>query len=167
MAAVAGGGAALLLLPLTGSGDAGYAAIALAAAVPYLAAAGVVSGFPAGYLGPDAVHRAGAPPVRTVVAGMLAGARHAWARPPAAAGWPEDTVDLSAQCYDIFSGVVREIAANGRLRTGSADSAAQALWMCCHGVVALLAARPHFDWVDREQLIQVPLDGLLTGLVVD
>lgn len=88
-------------------------------------------------------------------------------RPPSAAGWPEDTVDLSTQCYEIFCGVVREIAANGRLRTGSADSAAQALWMSCHGVVALLAARPHFAWADREELIQVTLDGLLNGLVVD
>src|SRR3546814_8558308 len=62
-------------------------------------------------------------------------------RPPSASGWPEDTVDLSTHCYEIFSGVVREIAADGRLRTGTANSAAQALWMSCHGVVALLAAR--------------------------
>jgi hypothetical protein len=33
--------------------------------------------------------------------------------------------------------------------------------------VALLAARPYFDWADREELIQVTLDGLLNGLVVD
>jgi AcrR family transcriptional regulator len=88
-------------------------------------------------------------------------------RPLSAALWPEDTVDLSTQCYEIFSGVVREIAATGRLRTGTADSAAQALWMSCHGVVALLAARPKFAWADREELISVTLDGLLHGLVVD
>ncbi|MET0274369.1 MAG: TetR/AcrR family transcriptional regulator [Phenylobacterium sp.] len=88
-------------------------------------------------------------------------------RPLSATAWPEDTVDLSTQCYEIFSGVVREIGASGRLRTGTADSAAQALWMSCHGVVALLAARPGFDWADREELIAVTLDGLLNGLVVD
>lgn len=88
-------------------------------------------------------------------------------RPVSAAVWPEGTVDLSTQCYDIFSGVVREIAASGRLRTGTADSAAQALWMSCHGVVALLAARPNFAWADRDELIQVTLDGLMNGLVVD
>jgi AcrR family transcriptional regulator len=86
---------------------------------------------------------------------------------PASAIWSEGTVDLSTQCYDIFCGVVREIAASGRLRTGTADSAAQALWMSCHGVVALLAARPGFDWADKEELIQVTLDGLMNGLVVD
>lgn len=77
------------------------------------------------------------------------------------------TADMGAQCYDVFSGVVREIAAGGRLRAGSADSAAQALWMSCHGVVALLAARPGFAWADREELIDVTLDGLINGLVVD
>ena len=88
--------------------------------------------------------------------------------PPVSGGlWPEDTRDLSTQCYDIFRGVVREIAASGRLRTGTADSAGQALWMSCHGVVALLASRPNFPWADRDELIQVTLDGLLSGLVVD
>jgi AcrR family transcriptional regulator len=88
-------------------------------------------------------------------------------RPLSAVSWPEDTVDLSVQCYEIFSGVVREIAASGRLRTGTADSAAQALWMSCHGVVALLASRPKFGWCEPEPLMQVTLDGLLHGLVVD
>jgi AcrR family transcriptional regulator len=81
--------------------------------------------------------------------------------------WPEDTRDLSTQCYEVFCGVVREIAAAGRLRVGTADCAAQSLWMSCHGVVALLASRPGFDWADRDELVKVTLDGLLNGLVVD
>jgi hypothetical protein len=80
---------------------------------------------------------------------------------------PERTAELSRQCYEAFSGVVREVAASGRLRTGSADSAAQASWMACHGVVALLISRPNFEWVDREELMQVALDGILHGLVID
>jgi AcrR family transcriptional regulator len=87
---------------------------------------------------------------------------------PVSAGWTDDaTADLSHQCYDIFAGVVREIAAAGRLREGSADAAAQSLWMSCHGVVALLAARPNFAWADRDELIRITLDGLISGLVVD
>ncbi|MBT9472169.1 MAG: TetR/AcrR family transcriptional regulator [Pseudomonadota bacterium] len=77
------------------------------------------------------------------------------------------TADLGAQCYEIFSDVVREIAAQGRLRTGSADSAAQALWAPCHGVVALMVNRPNFGWAPTEELIEVTLDGLMYGLVVD
>jgi AcrR family transcriptional regulator len=87
---------------------------------------------------------------------------------PANAMWAgEAAEDLGLQCYDIFAGVVREVAAAGRLRNGSANSAAQALWMSCHGVVALLAARPKFAWADRDELIEVTLDGLINGLVID
>ncbi|HEY8571274.1 TetR/AcrR family transcriptional regulator [Phenylobacterium sp.] len=88
-------------------------------------------------------------------------------RPVTAHPWPDDTVDLSTQCYESFSGVVREIAACGRLRTGTADSAAQAFWMSCHGVVALLTARPRFGWSDQDELIRVTLDALMNGLVID
>jgi AcrR family transcriptional regulator len=89
-------------------------------------------------------------------------------RPLAQTGpWPEDSRDLPTQCYDIFCGVVREIAAAGRLRVGTADSAAQSLWMSCHGVVALMASRPGFGWADRDELVEVTLEGLLNGLVVD
>ena len=31
-------------------------------------------------------------------------------RPLSAGEWPEDTADMGGQCYDIFAGVVREIA---------------------------------------------------------
>jgi hypothetical protein len=91
------------------------------------------------------------------------------ARPPLSSDpTPERTTDLSRQCYEAFSGVVREVAASGRLRTGTGDSAAQALWMACHGVVALLISRPNFEWVEnREELLQITLDGMLHGLVVD
>lgn len=80
---------------------------------------------------------------------------------------PERTTELSGKCYEAFSGVVREVAASGRLRMGAADSAAQALWMACHGVVALLIARPNFDFADAEELMQITLDGMLHGLVID
>lgn len=80
---------------------------------------------------------------------------------------PQNTAEVSRQCYEVFSGVVREIAAAGRLRTGDGDAAAQALWMSCHGVVALLISRPSFEWADREELMRVTLDGLLNGLVID
>lgn len=75
--------------------------------------------------------------------------------------------DAGARCYEIFSGVVREIAAEGRLRFGDGDSAAQSLWASCHGVVALQINRPLFDWAPQEELIRVTLDSLLHGLTTD
>jgi MFS family permease len=83
VATVVGGGAALGLLQLVGAGDMGYAALALSAALPYLASAAVVAGFGRAYLGPD--HMGTVLSVRDVVRGMAAGARHAWAHPPAVA----------------------------------------------------------------------------------
>ncbi|TYP86433.1 MFS transporter [Blastococcus xanthinilyticus] len=85
VATVAGGGAALALLQVTGSDDAGYASLALAAALPYLAAAGVVAGFTRAHLGPDHMARSARLSPSQVVGGMAAGARHAWQHRPAAA----------------------------------------------------------------------------------
>src|SRR3954454_6432168 len=52
-ASVLCGGVAIGLLQLGGSGNGGYAALALSSALPYLAAAAVVSGFGRAALGPD------------------------------------------------------------------------------------------------------------------
>jgi MFS family permease len=85
IATVAGGGAAIALLQVTGSSDGGYGGLALAAALPYLAAAAVVGGFRRGDLGPDHVARSARLSAREIGRGMAAGARHVWALPPAAA----------------------------------------------------------------------------------
>lgn len=85
VATVVGGGAALALLQLTGSDDAGYATLALSAALPYLAAAAVVAGFAARDLGPDHTARSARLSASQVLAGMVSGARHAWQDRPAAA----------------------------------------------------------------------------------
>jgi len=77
------------------------------------------------------------------------------------------TAEISAQCYDRYVGVVSEIAGEGRLRTGDAEVAAQALWAACHGLVALVITRPNVDWAPAEELTAVLLDGLLHGLVAD
>lgn len=77
------------------------------------------------------------------------------------------TAEIGAQCYARYSGVVREIAASGRLRAGDADSASQALWAACHGLVALMITRPGFEWAPAETLASVMLEGLLHGLVAD
>jgi len=101
VATVVGGGAALGLLQATGSGNAGYASLALAAALPYLAAAAVVAGFGRGYLGPDHQARATRLSARDVAVGMLAGARHVWAHPPAAAALI--AISLHRLCYGALT----------------------------------------------------------------
>jgi AcrR family transcriptional regulator len=77
------------------------------------------------------------------------------------------TMEIGANCFERFVGVVREIAAEGRLRQGDARSAAQSLWAACHGLVALMITKPDFDWAPADELMRVTIDGLLYGLVSD
>ncbi len=63
--------------------------------------------------------------------------------------------------------MVKEIAAEGRLRIGDPDAAAQALWTACHGLVALMITRPTVDWAPADELTSLLLEGLLHGLVAD
>jgi len=105
VATVVGGGAAILLMQGAGSGNPGYAAVALAAAVPYLAAATVVGGFSRTHLGPDhmtpSVQRSARDSARDTVLGMVAGARHVAARPAAAAALM--AIGLHRLCYGVFT----------------------------------------------------------------
>jgi hypothetical protein len=101
VATVVGGGAALALMQVTGAGDGGYAAVALSAALPYLASAGVVRGFDRSYLGPDHMARSARLSAREVAAGMVAGARHTWAHPPAAAALL--AIGLHRLCYGFLT----------------------------------------------------------------
>ena len=98
---IVGGGVAILLLELTDPGNAGYAAVALSATLPYLAASAVVAGFRRAHLGPD--HAAGSPRLtaREVAVGMVAGARHVHAHPPAAAALL--AISLHRLCYGVLT----------------------------------------------------------------
>jgi MFS family permease len=101
---VVGGAAAILVLEGTGSANPGYAAMALASAVPYLAASAVVRGFSRTHLGPDHIPDPEASvrdTVRDTVLGMVAGARHVAARPPAAAALL--AIGLHRLCYGVFT----------------------------------------------------------------
>jgi len=90
------------------------------------------------------------------------------ATPREIVGEKKDLVtDLGELCFERFKGVVAEIAASGRLRTGTVESAAQTLWAAVHGLAALLIARPDFNWSPQDELERVMLDGLLYGLVID
>ncbi len=77
------------------------------------------------------------------------------------------TAEAAQKCYAAYAGVGEEIAAEGRLRCGDADVAAQALWGACHGLVALMITRPTVDWAPADELTSLLLEGLLHGLVTD
>ncbi len=78
-----------------------------------------------------------------------------------------ETMRIGSECLDRFSSVIREIAAEGRLRVGDPRTAHQVLWSACHGLVNLMITKPDFDWAPPEELTKVMLDGLLHGLIAD
>jgi AcrR family transcriptional regulator len=75
--------------------------------------------------------------------------------------------DIGARCSERFSGVVREIAASGRLKAADMAAASQALWVACHGMAALMITKPRYRWTEPETLTRTLIDGLLFGLVAD
>lgn len=77
------------------------------------------------------------------------------------------TLALGDRCFEAFSQPFHEIAAMGRLRYGTGQSAAEVLWSGCHGLVSLLITKTTREWSPAEDLMAVMLDGLLHGLVAD
>ena len=78
LATTAGGAIAVGLRSLIGATDAGYAAVALAAALPYVISGFAARRFAREQLGPDEVARDNRETVRAVAVGLVAGARHVY-----------------------------------------------------------------------------------------
>ncbi len=83
IATTLGGTFAIGVRAFIGDTDAAYAAIAVGAAVPYLAAAYVAHRFARQALGPDDVERTNRETIGAVARGLVAGGRHIIARKPA------------------------------------------------------------------------------------
>lgn len=97
----AGGAVAIGVRGLVGSSNGAYALIAAAAVLPYLTAAGRALGFARPALGPDAAERSRRQRAKAVAAGLVAGARHVWARPAARDALA--VIGLHRLCFGIWT----------------------------------------------------------------
>ncbi len=77
------------------------------------------------------------------------------------------TLQIGQECLDRFASVIREIAAQGRLRVGDPRSAHQVLWAACHGMITLMVTKPDLYCAPPEELTRVMLDRLLHGVIDD
>jgi AcrR family transcriptional regulator len=77
-----------------------------------------------------------------------------------------ETKRIGEECFERLNGVMREIAAAGRLRTGDAETVAKAVWAACHGLASLMITKPGLE-LNEEPLTGVLIEGLLFGLVAD
>ena len=99
LATATGGALAIGLRVPLGSTNTAYALMAVGAAVPYLAASAVASGFPRSALGPGAGQRAEQETLRVVLQGLIAGARHVRTRRPALAALT--AIGVHRFCYGL------------------------------------------------------------------
>jgi hypothetical protein len=99
IATAVGGAGAIGVRGLAGGSNGSYAAIAIAAALPYLLSAAAARGFGTDDLGPDDVERARRETVSDVARGLLAGARHIHDRRPAL--YALVTIGVHRLCYGI------------------------------------------------------------------
>ncbi|MBE7187452.1 MFS transporter [Jatrophihabitans endophyticus] len=97
--AAAGGGAAIGVRALIGSGNAAYAAVAAASALPYLLAALVALPFATSALGPSEDERRDRDTVRGIAVGLLAGAKHVRDRRPVRDGLT--MIGVHRLCYGV------------------------------------------------------------------
>lgn len=66
---------------------------------------------------------------------------------------------------DLFSELLTELAAAGRLRDGDVDGALQFIWMLLHGIVSLRSERPDVEW--KRSIVDYSLDIAIQGLIGD
>ena len=141
IATTLGGAAGLGARALTGSSDRGYALMALASALPYLASAAAATGFVRSVLGPDDVERDQRETVAAIVRGLVAGARHLAGRRAALYGLA--AIGAHRLCFGLWTVTTvllyRNYFANsGVLRAGLAGLAQVVAAVAVGGALAAL-----------------------------
>ncbi len=102
LATTAGGASAIgVRLIAGGASSGGYAAMAATALLPYLVSAVAATGFARTALGPDAVERSSRETLADIAHGLVAGARHLRARPPAF--FALCAIGAHRLCYGVFA----------------------------------------------------------------
>jgi hypothetical protein len=97
----AGGGVAIGIRALIGTGDGGYAVIAAAAALPFFTAAGIAGGFDRAALGPSEAERRARETLAEVARGLAAGARHVRGIPEVATALA--AIGVHRLCFGVWT----------------------------------------------------------------
>ena len=78
---------------------------------------------------------------------------------------PEGLSQQPHPAYGMMRRLVKRCIDEKRFKVMDVDVASQALWSAVHGITALLIARPHFPWADREAVIGRVIDSAVDGLL--
>ena len=75
--------------------------------------------------------------------------------------WESKPVGLDT--FGLVHGQVAALMAAGFLREGDVLVMTQTIWAAVHGLVALLIAKPHFPWAERQALIETMVATIRRG----
>jgi AcrR family transcriptional regulator len=75
------------------------------------------------------------------------------------------TPPSSEAAQAILGAPLEALARSGRLQVADQEVAGQAIWALLYGLTALQVTRPDFAWA--EDLVEVAVDSMLRGLVLD
>lgn len=83
---------------------------------------------------------------------------------------PESCTEIDfgtgGQAFQFLLDAVGRVMASGPTRQTDVMAVSQALWMTVHGVTSLLISKEgEFPWGDKNRLIDMTIDGALTGLL--
>ena len=71
---------------------------------------------------------------------------------------------VANELFEHFKGGV-SLAVAGKVAPERVSALTQVLWASVHGLVSIVITKPHFDWEDRETLINDQVDILIKGLL--
>ena len=74
----------------------------------------------------------------------------------------EDSMGMRA--FACLRSAVEKCIRQGIFHQTDVEAVSQIMWAAGHGVTSLLITKPHFPWVNKNQLIDLMLDSVIEGL---
>jgi AcrR family transcriptional regulator len=72
--------------------------------------------------------------------------------------------EVGKRAFNFLRDTLAECARQHQLEIADVEATAQALWAAIHGLTSLLIARPNFQWVERERLMDTMITTCIQGL---
>jgi len=71
---------------------------------------------------------------------------------------------MGQKAFGNLRGMLEECAAKGLIEIEDLEASAQCVWAMVHGLTSLMIGKPHYQWAERNHLIDTLLSGILRGL---
>ena len=72
--------------------------------------------------------------------------------------------EMGQKAFGNLRGMLEECAAKGLIEIQDLETSAQCVWAMVHGLTSLMIGKPHYQWAERNHLIDTLLASVLRGL---